>query len=188
VPYPEDPWPTLGVAIRTPLDDPLSLAPSIPPVVASLDRGLAVAQPQTMTQAIGLNVARTRFTMLLLAAFAALALVMSAVALFGVLAYAVAQRTHEIGVRVALGAARRDVTRLVLGEGMQLAVVGLAIGVALETGVAGLLESQLYGLAPRDPATIAGAAAAILAVAFAASCLPAWWASRIDPIAALRSE
>jgi ABC-type antimicrobial peptide transport system permease subunit len=124
----------------------------------------------------------------LMTAFGALALCVAAVGLAGVVAFAVAQRTREMGVRLALGAGRADVERLVVGEGMRLAALGVAAGLALAAGVARLLASQLYGVGAGDPLTYALVAAALSTVALLAAWLPARRAARVDPLVALRAD
>ena len=126
--------------------------------------------------------------MLLLSSFAVLALVLAAVGIVGVVSYTVAQRTHEIGIRVALGARRSDVLRLVLAQGAKLALLGLGIGTAAALGLSQFLSSLLYGVTARDPLTFAGVAALLAIVALAASYIPARRAMRVDPMIALRHE
>jgi len=134
------------------------------------------------------SVEARRFTMSLLATFAAVALLLAAIGLYGVIAYLVGLRSHEIGVRIALGAARADVLRLVLGSGLRLAGAGVALGVVGALAATRLLASQLYGVGPGDPATFAVIAAVLALVALAASYVPARRAARVDPIVALRSD
>lgn len=123
---------------------------------------------------------------MLIAAFAGLALALAAIGLYGVIAYSVTQRTHEIGVRMALGARRVDVVRLVVGEGLRLGAAGTLIGVGLAVGLTRLLRSLLFGVKPGDPATLAGVAVGLLLVALLASYIPARRAASVDPMAALR--
>jgi len=141
-----------------------------------------------MDEALAGSLAQRRFTLLLLALFAGAAVALAAVGVYGVVAYTVAQRTREIGVRMALGARGRDVQRMVVAQGMNLALVALAFGVPLSLALARVLGSLLYGVAPTDAATHAATSAAIFALALVASWLPAWRASRIDPMLALRDE
>jgi putative ABC transport system permease protein len=124
----------------------------------------------------------------MLAAFGLMALALSAIGIYGVMSYSVSQRTREIGVRVALGAARRDVLALVVGRAMRLVSVGLVIGLAAALGAGQLLRSQLIGVGPRDPLTLTAIALLLSAVAFGASWLPARRAARTDPMVALRYE
>jgi ABC-type antimicrobial peptide transport system permease subunit len=134
------------------------------------------------------QLAPTRFAMALLLAFAVIALVLSAVGLYGVIAYSVTQRTREIGVRVALGADRRSVERLVVGEGLRLTTAGLVVGILSALASTRLLAGLLYGVSPADPASYVGIGLLVVAIASVASWTPARRAVRIDPVAALRAE
>jgi hypothetical protein len=134
------------------------------------------------------SLAPTRFAMALLTAFALLALILSGVGLYGVIAYSVTQRTREIGVRVALGADARSVKQLVIGGGVKLAALGVAIGVIAAFATTRLLSSLLYGVSPADPASFVGIAALVVGIALAASYIPARRAVRIDPMEALRAD
>jgi putative ABC transport system permease protein len=126
--------------------------------------------------------------MTLLGIFAGLALVLACIGVYGVLAYSVAQRTREIGVRMALGAKPGDVTRMILGRGLRLSAIGLVAGVALAAALGMLLRSLLYGVTPAAPLIYAGTAAALIVVALAACVIPAQRAARVDPVVALRDE
>jgi putative ABC transport system permease protein len=134
------------------------------------------------------SVAQRRFSMLLLSLFAFVALFLAAVGLYGVVAYTVSQRTQEIGVRMAIGAQRGDVLRMVLGSGMKLASLGVVIGIAAALALAGLVASMLFGVTPFDPASYGVTAALLLGVAALACYLPARRAMRVDPLIALRQE
>ena len=141
-----------------------------------------------MDQVVAAAISKERFQSLLLGLFAALALLLACVGLYGVISYSVAQRTHEIGVRVALGAKPVDVLRLVIRQGMGLTIVGLILGVAVGSVVTRVLSDMLYGVSTRDPLTFAGAPLLLLVVAFLACYIPARRATRIDPLVALRYE
>ena len=133
-------------------------------------------------------ISQERFQALLLGLFAALALVLACVGLYGVISYSVAQRTHEIGVRMALGARPGDVLKLVLRQGMGLTIVGLVVGIAIGSVATRVLSDMLFGVTPRDPLTFVGVPALLLLVAFLACYIPARRATRIDPLVALRWE
>jgi putative ABC transport system permease protein len=143
---------------------------------------------QTMEQVISGSLAERRFTMLLLIIFASTALVLAAVGIYGVMSYAATRRTHELGVRMALGASRRNVLRLVLREGMALAAIGTGVGLAAALGLTRFLASLLYGVRPADPATLAAVAMLLAGIALLACGVPAWRATKVDPMVALRYE
>jgi ABC-type antimicrobial peptide transport system permease subunit len=156
--------------------------------VWAVDSERAVALIRTMDQLMERDVADRTRPMTLLGLFAALALVLACIGVYGVLAYAVAQRTREIGVRMALGANPRNVTRMILGRGVKLSGVGLAAGVALAAGLSLLLRTLLYGVSPAAPLVYVGTASALMVVALAACVIPAQRAARVDPAVALRDE
>ncbi len=141
-----------------------------------------------MDQSISDSLASRRFAMILLAAFAAVALLLSSIGIYGVVSYVAGQRTHEIGIRLALGAQRRDILRLVLAEGSKLALIGVAAGIAAALGLTQLMSSILYGVSPMDPLTFAAVAVLLITIALAACYLPARRAMHVDPIVALRYE
>jgi len=141
-----------------------------------------------MEQIISGSLAERRFTMLLLIIFASTALVLAAVGIYGVMSYAVNRRTHELGVRLALGASRREILRLVVGEGMALAAIGTAVGLMAALGLTRLMASLLYGVRPADPATLVAASLLLAGIALLACYIPAWRATKVDPLVALRYE
>jgi putative ABC transport system permease protein len=153
-----------------------------------LDKDLPLARVRTMDDLMADSVASPRFRTTLVAIFAFVGLTMAAVGIHGVMAYAVAERTHEIGLRVALGATARDVMRLVLGEALVLAAAGLVAGLAGAVAASRLIGALLFGVAPTDPATFAAISAVIVGTAVAASYVPARRAMRVDPMAALRHD
>jgi putative ABC transport system permease protein len=175
------------VVLRT-LGDPTALAAPARRVVAELDPLLAIIAMRSMTEMISLSVARPRFTMLLLGVFGGVALTLAAIGIFGVMSYAVRRRTREIGIRMALGAQPGAVLRLVVGQGMRLALVGLAVGITAAFLATRLMASMLYGVSARDPWTFGGTGLLLAAVALVASWLPARRAMRADAAVTLRGE
>jgi predicted permease len=167
---------------------PETLTAPIRDVIRRLDPNLPVADVRTMTDVVGTAMSAPRFTSVLLSIFGALALTLSAIGIYGVLSYVVSRRTREIGIRVAIGAGRPAVLRMVLGSGLSLAAAGIVTGLLLASGTTRLLRGLLHGVTPADPATFAVVAVGLLAVAALASALPAWRASRVDPVVALKSE
>jgi predicted permease len=161
---------------------------SIRRVVQSQNRENVIFSPQTMNEVIAGSLARRRFAMTLLNAFAVVALLLASIGLYGVISYLVGQRTHELGVRVALGAQRSDVLRLVLKHGMKMALGGVALGLLAALGLTRLLAQMLYGVSATDPATFAGIALLLTVVALLACFVPAWRATKVDPLVALRHE
>jgi len=157
-------------------------------VVHSLDREIPISDVKTMDEYVSASVAAPRFNTILLGGFAGLALALAAVGIFGVISYSVAQRTQEIGIRRALGADGRNVMRLVLGQGLRLAGLGIVVGTAGALAVTRLLATLLYEVAPTDAATFAGVAVVLAVVACAASYLPARRAAEVDPMVALKYE
>jgi putative ABC transport system permease protein len=143
---------------------------------------------ETMNEVVSNSFATRRLAMILLGAFAALALLLACVGIYGVNSYLVGQRTQEIGVRVALGAQRGDVMRLILGQGARVALAGVAIGAVAALGLTRLMASQLFGVSAHDPVTFAGVALLLIVVAVAACFVPARRAMRVDPMVALRHE
>jgi predicted permease len=175
------------LAVRSKLDVN-QLAMPIQRVVQQLDPDLAVSDVMTMEEMIGRSVLDANFNATLLLVFALLSLILAAVALFGVLSYVVAQRTTEIGIRIALGAQREQVLWLMLGDGLRPAALGLALGLAAGLAAAQTIRHLLYGVQPLDASVFAGVAAVLLCTAAAAALLPAWRASRLDPMQALRNQ
>lgn len=163
-------------------------APIIKQAIASVNPAFFVRPPLSGDTYLRNGLAPTRFAMALMTAFAVLAVVLAALGLYGTIAYGVSQRTHEIGVRVALGAEAKAVVRLVVGDGARLAAAGVVVGVAAAVALTRVLESMLYGVSPADPSTFAAVILLIAAIVFAASYVPARRALRIDPAEALRAE
>jgi predicted permease len=168
--------------------DPRGALASLRDAVGSLDPTLPIYSPKTLTEHMNIPLFPARMAAMVLGSFGVLALLLAAIGIYGVMSYVVAGRTREIGLRMALGADRRSVLRLSVGQGMTLAVIGLGVGLALALAAARLLTSQLYGVSPTDPATFAGVVALLASVAFLACYLPARRATKVDPMIALRYE
>jgi putative ABC transport system permease protein len=156
--------------------------------VWSVNKDVPLANIHTMHELISNSVQRRRFSMLLLTIFAAVAMLLAATGLYGVMSYSVAQRTKEIGIRMALGARRPNVLALIVKQGMALVLMGIAVGTVLSFGMTRLISGMLFGITATDPLTFAGVAALLGAVAFLANYLPALRAASVDPMVALRYE
>ncbi len=183
-------WPsldTMQVALRT-RADPASLAGPVREAMRSVDPDLPLGKLTTLTMLVDESMTQPRFSMLLLGAFAALALALASIGMFGVISYSVAQRTREIGIRMALGAHRRDVFRMILGQGARLAVLGITIGLLIALMVTRLMARFLYGIQPTDPLTFLSVSALLAAVALLACYVPARRATKVDPMIALHYE
>jgi len=165
-----------------------ALTSAVRSAVYAVDKDQSIASVATMEQLVNNSIATRRVTFLLLGLFSALALVLGAIGIYGVIAYSVAQRTREIGLRMALGAARADVFRMVLVQGMKLAAIGVVIGTLPTLGLARLMSSLLYQVSTTDLETFTAVAALLLLVAFVASYIPARRAISVEPIVALRYE
>jgi predicted permease len=177
----------MTILVRT-SNDPLALLSTIRNQLQQLDPELPMAAVATMDQLLADSLSRSRFTMLLLGIFAVVALVLAAVGIYGLIAYSVTQRTQELGIRIALGAQRRDVLRLVLVQGTRLTLLGVAIGVLAALTLSRLLGALLFGVSATDPLTFAGVAGLLAVVALLACFIPARRATRVDPTVALRYE
>jgi putative ABC transport system permease protein len=187
VPYRQDAWPSMTFALRT-TAAPSTLAAAVRQAIWQVDREQPVGAIRTMDEQLSKSLSRRRFSVTLLTAFGAIAVTLAAIGLYGVLAFIVAQRRREIGVRMALGAQARDVVADVLGQGLRLALLGVAIGIALALAATRLINSLLFGTSSTDVVTFAGVATLLIVVATAASLVPALRASRVDPLTALRDE
>ena len=187
IPYWQNPQAGINVVLKT-AGDPRALAEPLKRAVKELDPGIAVATIATMEEIVGDSIGSSRFYALLVVIFAGLALVLAAVGIYGVMSYAVAQRTQEIGVRLALGAAPRQIVTLVVAETLKLAAAGLVLGAAGATAVSRALGDMLFGIPRLDVVTFAGTGLLLVVVAFLATYLPARRATRIDPMVALRAE
>jgi putative ABC transport system permease protein len=180
-------WNPMQIVMRT-ARDPLDFAGLLRKEVRTLDPGVPVSRIRTMDDLIDLSTVSRRFTMTLFTIFAGVALLLACIGLFGLMAYHVAQRTRDIGVRLALGARQRDILRLILGRAMLLTSLGIAAGFAGALALTRMMSSMLFGVGARDPLTLAATALVLALVALAASWIPAHRAARIDPMAALRCE
>ena len=178
---------SLSLVVRT-ATDPTSLTPAIEGIVRDLDKNLPLFQVRTMEEMLNASIARERMSMLVFTVFAIVALTLASVGLYGVVAHGVTERTHEIGVRMALGADRRHVLALVVRQGISMAVVGTAIGVAGAVALSRWIEGLLFGVTATDPTTIAAVVAMLITVALVACTVPAWRATHVDPTQALRAE
>ena len=192
---PHTQWPvSVGTAIRSMTlvlktqGDPSALARPARETIRGLDPSLPVANVRTMDEVVAATLSAPRFTGMLLGAFAALALLLSAIGIYGVLSYLVSRRTREIGIRLAIGAGRGQVLKLVLGNGVGLALAGIVVGLAAAAALSRLMSTLLHEVRPGDPATFAAVACVLTAVATVASLVPAWRAMRVDPVKALKAE
>jgi putative ABC transport system permease protein len=178
---------SMALAVRT-TNEPTALTSAIRNAVLEIDKDQPISQVQPMTQIVASAVSSQKFATWLLAIFATVALLLAALGLYGVMAYSVTQRTHEIGIRIALGAAQRDVLQLIVGHGMRLTLVGVAIGLVGSFVVTRLMKSLLYGVSAADPLTYGGVALLLALVALVACLIPARRAMKVDPMVALRYE
>jgi putative ABC transport system permease protein len=168
--------------------EPLSLLPAVRRVIRTVDQNVALSQTRTLQDLVDRSAAQAAFTMTLLAMAAAIALLLGTIGIYGVTAYVVTQRTAEIGVRLALGAAPRDVAAMIVRQGGIVAVAGAGVGLAIAFTSAAAMSSLLYGVSPRDPAVLTATTAASLIVALLSSCVPAIRAARLNPLDALRAD
>jgi putative ABC transport system permease protein len=187
VPYAQNPWAFMTVVLRTSVP-PDNLASAVRNEVWKVDKGQPIDNVVTLDQVLYESVAQPRLYMLLLALFAALAIVLSATGIYGVMSYIVSQRTHEIGVRLALGARPNDVLRLVVRQGMFVVLVGLVVGLLISVALTRTMSGLLYGVSATDFATYAEVLLLLVGVAFLACYIPARRATKVDPLIALRNE
>lgn len=177
-----------GVVLRSNGVNEPELLNDIRQIVANQNKQNVISDPQTMNHVIAESLAQQRFSMILLGAFAVVALLLASLGIYGVISYLVGQRTHELGIRLALGAQRQDVLRLVLTHGMKMALAGVALGLVVSLGLTRLISRMLYGVSATDPATFVVITCLLLTVALVACFIPAWRATQVDPLVALRNE
>jgi len=190
VPYTQRPWPsmlTMQVAMKVKGDASPAMA-AAREALHSLDPDLPVGTPATLESLVDNSMTQPRFSMLLVTGFGVLAVIMAAIGMYGLVSYSVTQRTREIGIRMALGAERRDVFAMVIGQGAKLALMGIAIGLPAAYFATRLLASQLYGVGAGDPSTFAAVAVLLLSIALLACYIPARRATQVQPTEALRHE
>ena len=181
-------WPSVFVVARTRTDDPLALTSAAQKVVGSVNKEVPLANLRTMEDVIAGSVGSRRFVMSLLSIFAGLAMLLAAVGLYGVMSYSVSQRTHEIGIRMALGAQKGDVLKLVVAQGMSWTVLGVLLGAIASLALTQLMSGLLYGVSARDPYVFVSVAVGLALIACLASYVPARRAAKVDPMVALRYE
>src|SRR5215204_1431105 len=183
----QDLWPTMSLVVRSSVE-PAGLAGSVRQIVNEVDKSVPVADVKTMDHVVSESITQPRFNLFLLGLFGAVAMVLSAAGIYGVNAYTVTQRTHELGIRIALGAQVGDVLKMILGQGMAVIGIGLVAGLAAAFGLMRLLRSLLFGVGENDPLTFAAITLVLLLVALIACYIPARRATKVDPLVALRYE
>ncbi|MEW6733137.1 MAG: ABC transporter permease [Acidobacteriota bacterium] len=186
-PFSQMPGESLGLLVRAERN-PAALAPAVEQAIHAIDKDLPIFSIFTMDQLLGNSLATRRLTMILLVSFAVLALLLAAFGIYGVIAYMVRQRTHELGIRLALGAQAGDVLKLILTQGLKLALIGVVIGLAAAFALTRWMESLLFGVRPTDPMTFCLIAVVLLCLALLACWIPARRATKVDPLVALRYE
>ncbi|MGH9936496.1 MAG: FtsX-like permease family protein, partial [Blastocatellia bacterium] len=186
-PYTQQTFSSMTLVVRT-TNDQTGMAAAIRNEVLSLDREQPISSIVTLDQLVSTSVAQRQFSMLLLGVFAVVALALASIGIYGVLSYAVTQRTREIGIRMALGAGRRDLLRLVVGQGMSLAMIGVGAGLVAAFLLTRLMSTLLFGVSATDPMTFGLISLLLMIVALLACWIPARRATKVDPIVALRNE
>src|SRR5262249_36212012 len=187
VSFNQSPAPFIAIVARSE-SNASSLSSPIVEIVHGIDKDLPVSKIATMDEALDTTLAQRRFYLLLMCGFAALALVLAAVGTYGVISYSVSERTHEVGIRMALGATRMNVTRLVIGQALKFGLLGVAVGVVAAIGLTRIMKSLLFEVSPTDPVTLGLVAMFLIIISVMAAYVPALRATRIDPNHALRYE
>jgi putative ABC transport system permease protein len=187
LPQDQNPDNALTIVART-ASDPASFANALRNEVWAVDKDQAVYDIKTMDNTLSEMTSQRRFNMLLLGVFAGVALILAAVGIYGVISYSVTQRTHEIGIRLAMGAQASDVLKLIVGQAAKLALIGVGLGLGTALALTRLMSSLLYGVSATDPATFAAISLILSGVALGASYVPARRAMKVDPMVALRYE
>jgi putative ABC transport system permease protein len=188
LPRTQIPFNIMSLVVRTSVSNPSALTSAIRKELSAIDPAIPLTSVRVFDEYIARSLARPRFNALLLSIFAGTALVLTAIGIYGVMAYTVAQRTNEIGIRIALGAAQSSIFRLVVGQAMTLVAISVLIGLAGAFAATRLLSSMLFGVGASDPITFAAIVVVLSVVAFLAAWLPARRAARVDPVIALRAE
>jgi putative ABC transport system permease protein len=186
-PYLQVPAPSMSIVVRT-VSNPLSAVTAVKSQIQTIDKDLPIDDAETMQQLLAESTSGRRFNTLLLTLFATVAVILAVVGIYGVMSYSVTQRTHEIGIRMAVGAQPRDVFRIVIGQGMLLAVIGVALGLVGAFALTRLMTTMLFGVEPTDPLTFISLAVLLIGVGLVACYLPGRRATKVDPLVALRSE
>jgi len=184
---PYNPLPYMSLVVRT-VGDPSSLTSGALAEIHELDKNLPLPEAEPMTAVYSASISARRFNTLLLSIFAGIATVLAAIGIYGVISYLVTRRTHEIGVRIALGAEARNILTLIVGRGLLLAIFGVVIGLAGALAVTRVLAKMLFGVTTTDPATFVGVSALLIGIVLVACYVPARRAMRVDPMVALRYE
>jgi putative ABC transport system permease protein len=187
LPHAQEPYGSMTYVVRT-ANDPTTMLQAIKGEVWAVNKNLPFASIYTVDDLVSRSLGERRFNLLLLGAFAVIALTLASVGIYGLISFSISRRTHEIGVRMALGAARRDIMKLVLREGLMLTAVGVALGFAASIALTRLLASLLYGVSATDPLTFIAIPVILAGVALVACFVPARRATRVDPMVALRYE
>ncbi|MBA3805043.1 MAG: FtsX-like permease family protein, partial [Acidobacteria bacterium] len=185
--YLQDPFAGMSFVVRSAVEPP-SLVPAVREAVRQIDKAQPIAEVREMEQIVSEAASQPRFNSLLLSLFAGVALLLAAAGIYGVMSYSVTQRTHEIGLRMALGAQTRDVLRLIVGQCIRLTLLGLALGLVSAFALTRVMSTLLYGVDPNDVPTFAGGATLLMVVALLACYLPARRATKVSPLVALRYE